>query len=403
MLDLGDDVMQQLRSSVGWQLIDAAQHAGVSAGWPDLKSSPLAGKPSTARHAGTPTFTAGQLANLEAELFAYFFSGRLVVTGAREPDGANRSVMLPEDLLDFKIVDWAGSTLRHRERLAENIWAVRVYPVLNSSEAAEKCDTLALSEVFHRYILDDPEVIARSRFLGAVDLASLKSGFCPGPFKSRHWLLDEDPAEFSSRFVRALSIEFSRNLPRASSAHVDLANVLVDRLQALRALLSAGELTAHGTCVRTGTPGAIDAAQWKKGGASIEIGENELCEEAGNTTTTLWTGIVLTAETQSATGVWGPSVKKVSRSDGILTLGAHTAEREGGGEPAIGKIVRKRVTAKEVSTHTAIKAIWPDGIPKGVTDVLRAEQIANWQKANKLSVVSAKSISRYLGPKKYDR
>lgn len=397
------DEMQLLRGSVGWQLIDAAQHTGVSAGWRDLKSAPIAGKQSIAENAGTTTATSGQLASLEAELFAYFISGRLVVTGAREPDGSDGSVISPETLLNFTIADWAGSTLRHRERLAENIWAVRVYPVLNSSEGAEKCDKLTLSEVFHRYILDDPEVIARSRFLSADELASFKGGFCPGPVKSHHWPLDENPAEFSSRFVRALSIEFSRNLPRASSAYFDLANVLVDRLQALRALLSAGELTAHGICMRTGTMGAIDAAQWKKSGASIEIGENELCEETGDTTTTLWTGIVLTAKPQSATGISRPSIKKSDRSHKLLTQGAHTVEQNGGSEPAIHKVLHKRMTAKEASTREAIKAIWPDGIPKGVTDVLRAVLIAKWQKANGLSVVSAKSISRYLGPKKHDR
>jgi hypothetical protein len=67
--------------------------------------------------------------------------------------------------------------------------------------------------------------------------------------------------------------------------------------------------------------------------------------------------------------------------------------------PAASVVVPKesrKATAGQASISEAIQALWPNGIPQGIQVQQRDDQIIDWQRRNNLTIVSPKSISRYL-------
>ncbi|QDM34497.1 hypothetical protein FNL55_26565 [Tardiphaga sp. vice352] len=390
--------MEQFTETVGWTLTEAVDRTSICknlAGW---RSQNAATKNCTAPD-GVRSASSGALADIERELWDHIESGTLILVSSREtPVGIDRVAVMPADIRRFEIASWSNSTICRSEQRSD-IRSARIYPILDSPDAAQICSQLGLAEVFRRYVLEDPEVVARSQFLGP-GRQSLFSGYCPGLFQSRHWPLHENPKQFAYRFVSSPIIFTDRELPKASLAQTELASALVSRLGSLRLILASGTLIGSGTYVRTGIPVLIAASEWNRNEVFIEVSDGDLCEKDGNGLTARWTGISF-ERTRSSTDVpAAPDALTAGISLKPVPTAAQVVAPSNAGEVNQTPVPQNsEASVQRESIRLAIEARWDGKIPAGVPRGSIYAEIIAWQIEQRKAVASERTIRRFLEKK----
>jgi len=122
--------------------------------------------------------------------------------------------------------------------------------------------------------------------------------------------------------------------------------------------------------------GTVDPLHWTRKGLWIEVQNGDLFEEKNGSPVLQWSGLALVA----------PFHVKPPPSDAILpTTTGHASARS-----------EQRLTTVQASINQAVKALWPDGIPKALPVQTRDQMIIKWQRNHQLAVASSKSIYRHL-------
>lgn len=397
-VDSGNSFMELSRETVGWTLTEAVDRTSICknlAGW---RSQNAATKICTAPD-GVSSASSGAIADIERELWDHIESGKLILVSSREtPIGIDRVTVMPADIRRFEIASWSNSTICRSEQRGD-IRSARICPVLESPDAAQICSQRGLAEVFRRYVLEDPEVVARSQFLGS-GRQSLSSGYCPGPFQSRHWPLHENAKQFAYRFVSSPIIFTDRELPKASLAQTELATALVSRLGSLRLILASGTLIGSGTYVRTGIPVPIAASEWNRNEVFIEAADGDLCEKDGNGLTARWTGISFEPTRSSADVSAAPDALTAGISLKPVPTAAEDVAPSNAGKVSQTPVPQNNETSvQRESIRLAIKALWGGKIPVGVPRGPIYGKIIAWQEENCKAIASERTIRRFLDKK----
>jgi len=220
--------------------------------------------------------------------------GKLVVTGSVE---SPTTPPVPIDPQIFQALNGPGPTssaLEGQFGSGIEIFNIRVFPVLRAPNAASYLNGLSLADAFHRYVLDDPEVVALGKRV--VKTAKrhadvFRDGMFPGPLNDSHWPLDATAESIEYSFVPQ-SPSVDHWLPTPSAMISAVSAVLADRIQGLRNVLASGSICAFGAS-QTGIEGPIGRLQWLRSGISIDVRNGDLCDGQDHRAVPKWTGVSL--------------------------------------------------------------------------------------------------------------
>ena len=220
-------------------------------------------------------------------------------------------------------------------------------------------------EAFSRFVLDDPEVAALNELQR--NPTSLKKGMRPGPGPDFHWPLNITAEQLAFEYTSSIASYTDDTSPPPSAEQVEISLALSDRLNGLKDLLANGRVTAKGT-LQTGEVVSIDVHQWNRDEIFIDVLNGDLCWELQNKPVPIWSGLSFLS-----TGNMSPQNRKAQKPE-----------------------KKSKITAHYSSVREAILAEWPAGIPESLTGGARDQKIMARQKLNKSTIVSAKTIERYL-------
>lgn len=221
---------------------------------------------------------------------------QLVAVGSFESQTALPVPIDPQILL---ALDWSGcpsSTLNGAAGSDIRIFNFRVFPVLHAPNAANYLDSLSLAEVFWKYVLNDPEVVAIAKNLLKTEhrhSAVFLEGQSPGPIVDFHWPMDLSASAMAFRFTSELMYLMEDHIKEPSAALGSVSEVLTDRISNLRGILASGKAVAFGTFVQTGIEGPIARLQWVREDVSVEIRNGDFCEGSDYRAVPKWTGLSL--------------------------------------------------------------------------------------------------------------
>lgn len=236
---------------------------------------------------------------------------------------------------------------------------------------ARRLNGLSLAEAFSKYVLGDPDVTALAALVLKQDeayMAIFREGRYPGPYVEYAWPLDITADELAYQFVRPV-VYFLGPDPTISKEIRDVSAALVARIGMIRELLTSGKIIARGTFARTGIVSEVARLQWARRESYIDVQNSDLLEDDHGKHVVKWSG--LTLHLPAATPLKAQVIDVVRSVGGINT--AHRA-----------------------SVEAAVAALWPKGIPQGVTVKDRDRQINDWQRLNRQVVTSGKTIKRHL-------
>jgi hypothetical protein len=241
---------------------------------------------------------------VEAELVQHLKEHKLLATGRKGSPVADPTILPPSAWDCLSVSDYRRSILIEQTRAKQQIFDVRLYPLVHAPEVATHLAGLSLSETFRKCVLDDPEIgiLAQTVIREEGYAAVFQNGQYPGPFVAFHWPLDVNAKQLASQFVRQIVIALDAPLRKPSDRIERVSQVLADRWLALVGLLVGGQLAAHGEFAATGAANLIDRFQWTRKGLSVEILNGDLCEEKGYKPVTRWRGLWLETPGQSAAG-----------------------------------------------------------------------------------------------------
>jgi hypothetical protein len=292
--------------------------------------------------------------------------------------------------------DWNKSIVREQTGSKLKIFDVRIYPVLHAEDAPRRLNGLGLGEVFHQFIIGDPEVT--SLISGPRDRcyieSSLRDGYAPGRLSSYCWPLSTTASSVASELTHPFIFCTNETLPEPSRELNQLANALSERISALRKLLVDGKLAAHGTFAKSGSYGSIDRRQWARANISVDVESGDMVEWTGLDPNVLWTGVSLSdpanAGTMAATQRWSAAGSMLAPENDPPGLSAVTAPKGP---------IGANLSRGQASIHQAVMALWPEGTPAGVSAKSRARKIQEWQKDQGFDALSPRSIQRYFNAK----
>jgi len=225
--------------------------------------------------------------------------------------------------------------------------------MLRSPNAASLLHGLSLSEAFHKYVLNDPEVVSLADAvmrLGHEYESIFREGQFPGPYVKFTWPLDIAAGDLAFQFVRPLDLGGS--LPEAPDAVEKVCAVIVDRLKALRELLISGKVVARGTFAKTGEIKTVDRLQWARREPLVDVQNSDLLETENHKPVLKWSGLTLEARTAQLDSDQKSSEKAAKISS------------------------NRKPTAQRASIDAAVHANWPNGIPPGIS-VQKRDQVIN--------------------------
>lgn len=253
------------------------------------------------------------LANFVSRLAA----SRLIATGSRGSPTAPRTPIPATSWNDLGIKHWDRSIVVERTKEKICWYAVTVAPLLHSSQRVRTLAGLTLKEAFQRFVLDDPELIARSKpvLRLAPEYARV---FKDGRYTVagwKQWPLARDAGYAclttrGTRFIGRLNDDV--DLPDLIAA----CDVLQDRIDALFDVFRRGELIVRGVPAHAGHADVVLRSVWFHqdywfefaGGDILQI--NHESRERWDTFKRVWLGGVL--ELPSATHQTGPIPEKAT-------------------------------------------------------------------------------------------
>lgn len=258
---------------------------------------------------------------------------------------------------------------------------IRVFPLLQCPDADDRIAGSELSQVIFQYIFADPELVILSKRLLAVDnrhACVFHDGSYPGLIIDFKWPVDLSADSLAYDFAKPELFCLGDPPARISPIHQQTADRLVDRWQALRTLLAEGRAIAIGTFVRTGMLTPIARSQWRRERVCIDVRNGDLLEDSNGKPEPTWTGLVLELPEKKVFH------EKPITFDSALSITTENDERP------------PKLTPAHASVRDAIKAEFPNGIPQNISVKERDRRIIEWQRINGATVVSSKTIDRYL-------
>jgi hypothetical protein len=230
---------------------------------------------------------------------------------------------------------------------------------------------LSIAEAFEKYVLKDPLVVSLATALPQDQscLSVFQEGQYPGPYVEYAWPLDVTPEDLAFQFVRPVVYFTGDPDPVVSKEILSVSAALVARIGAIKDLLTTGQLIARGTFAKTGLDSEVGRLQWARREIAIDVRNSDLINNSGREPVVMWSGITLELPAAAAL------LKQVVDA-----------------KPP----VRGKETPYRSSIDAAIEAIWPAGIPRGLTIKDRDGQINDWQVKNGQVVTSGKTIQRHL-------
>ena len=170
--------------------------------------------------------------------------------------------------------------------------------MLRSPEAPLLLHELSLSEAFHKYVLNDPEVVplAEAAMRTRQDYEStFREGKFPGDIVKFAWPLDITASDLACQFVSSILLNSNGSEPDAPPAVKTVSVVIVDRLKALRDLLTFGRVIARGTFSKTGEIKTVGRLEWARRDVLIDVQNSDLLDIENGKSFVKWSGLSLEA------------------------------------------------------------------------------------------------------------
>lgn len=402
--------MQDVRSSDaarGWPILEAMERTDPDLWkvWTDAKAAfEKAEKPIPSGPGAFITRSANELRKLkqtaqeafsdvQSVLWDKLRKEQLVAFGSRKSSVEQPTLIYSEGWSRLVLFNWAESILKERGTDGVKIYNVRIYPLIHSPDAATRLAGLGLAQAFKNFVVRDPEVSCLGKSVVAQERrheAVFREGEFPSWMTEFTWPLDVTAKELAFNFVRPVIFFTGQSLPKASPTVQQVSSVLVDRLYALRRHLVDGKVVARGTFARTGMVGIVDPMQWQRHGTLIDIRNGDLLALENNKQVLLWSGLTLVDPVTSLAN---------QRPTAASSFHVEPAEYVQAPQNTTAGSPSQIETATMASIEEAIQALWPNGIPRGLMKKQRDKQIIDWQKRNRLAVVSTRSIGRYFKDK----
>lgn len=313
---------------------------------------------------------------------------RLILYGRIE---TNRRVRIQSG--NIKHVDIQNSALIAGEAEFSDVVA---FPALRSPSRVDLVSDCSLAEVFDRYLLNDPEVVALSQ--RAVSLKpELERVFKEGwytPYGMREWRVDTE-FSFLGGFERGLLIGILDDCEPP-----DAIEALKDRYAALIDMLRKSEIEAYGLPNQSAYPPTIMRSLWSHKDSLVDLRNGDFYfenREAENLRTEnqikLWTGIMLRRSGHIQAPVeleMSPGARDAFHVEPFVNDGVRQ-------EPVgLSPRSKRKSTPEQQSIAAAIASLWPTGFPMGLHVQVRDRMIIEWQKKHGRAVVSSKTINRFL-------
>jgi hypothetical protein len=282
--------------------------------------------------------------------------GKPILVGARLSKGANRRT-------GFHVKPLICGGLRPTTFKHARV-SLEMDPYL---KIARQLDGLSLAEAFRKIVLDDPHIATSAIPVLKLDNfheTVFRNGQFPGLYVDFHWPLDIS--------AHSLAYAFVKPKPKVPDAVLRLSEAMARRIQDLREAFSTGAVVTQGTFVTTGEIRGIDRRQWSRHGLFIDTQNSDLLVTENRRPALKWSGVTCEAQ--------------------LPTLESKPENPE---QPAT-RPVAKGPTAQRESVYEAVKALWPQGQPAGVTVQQRDRIINDWQRKNGRSVTNPRTIRRHL-------
>jgi hypothetical protein len=208
---------------------------------------------------------------------------------------AGAIILTPHDWTNLTRVRWDESIVEDPS-IADRLTSVRIYPIVHASNAPNRLVGLSLGEAFFKCVLRDAEVQSLAQEVIEHEncySSVFRDGQYPGPYVEHSWDLDVTPSDLAFQFVRPVFFYLEDPLPEPSVEIRRVCEVIVDRMQALRGLLSSAKLVVWGTHVSTGNFVSVDQFQWSRKGVSLDVQNSDVWDAQKQPPTLRWTGLAL--------------------------------------------------------------------------------------------------------------
>jgi hypothetical protein len=317
--------------------------------------------------------------------------GRLVAFGRRHAQSARE--WIPAEtcklLISLNLETSSASGLNAKD---QHFLDILIFPVLHAPNAIDFLDGMSLKDVFREFVLNDPEVqfLSGKAIKANPDLERVyREGWCH-PSGSKEWPVTFVHGSLAGGRSPNSPIGFGADPP---PQEVQLAaDVVCVRYSALLTLLRKALLETAADSVRSRGSDRILPSIWSHPSYFLDVRNGDVlqtndAEPAGlhDIRVKRWRAVMLKRPQQ-------PNLLHVKPltfdSAPPATIG-HTIA------PAGPKLSRVRA-----SIDQAIKAIWRNGIPRGVAVKTRDDKIREWQDVHDFAVASSKTIDRHLKNKK---
>lgn len=234
--------------------------------------------------------------DLTNEFRHHLLAGHLIAKASRGGASVAPSEIFPVGWEGLRIVSWDKSIAAERSGEKKKLFGVRIFPSIYASAAPAELDGLNLAEAFKKFVLADPEVIAAGKRVMETtrhdDCAAVfRDGRAPGPIIQFRWPLDIPPRDLAYEFVRRVAWNLDDPVPVPTNEMINAATILMDRISALKKLLTSGRVVAQGTFATSGVVTPIDRQQWARTNLLIDVHDSDLLVDEGGKPTPRWTGV----------------------------------------------------------------------------------------------------------------
>jgi hypothetical protein len=198
-----------------------------------------------------------------ANFVSHFASSKLVATGSRGSPTAPRALIPSFSWNDLGFRSWERSMVMERTKEKLCWYGVTAVPLLHSSARAGPLAGKTLKEAFQVFVLDDPEVVARSKSLFSHSPEYAKV-FKEGRYTVAGW--EQWPIARSSGYACLTTRE--PHLIGCLNDDAELPDVIAacdalhDRFEALFDVLRKGEVSVRAASARSGHPDSLLRSIW---------------------------------------------------------------------------------------------------------------------------------------------